>query len=465
MTEQIALIILFISCSAFAIISIYFSIYFFKKLKKLKENQTISENEFKLIKFLFRLYVLLEAPSILFDLLDFNRTFFTVQRFFSLPLYFTLNIIPAYIAFIIFYRKYINSFKKIEVSGNQDQLNDSVKKIFNSIEFYTAISTALPKGEKDEDYGLDYIPFMLQNLQEKRNRFQKSSSKFLTTTICLSIFFIGITISFSYILLNESSIGIYREVKNLSNEIDDTNEIISSLKIDIRDDKYFIKANTYSLEELQNSYKFDLPTKENNIANKVSESINTFNKDGDLGKLKIELEIAEKKLTIINNKQAKNYLEALSRTNKSIIEYLNFKNKGFKKLETTQSDIRALLPKIQEELNKPNNSLNELIKRMILSIVVITFFLAILRYFRNLYQSHYNEMLKAEQQDLMVRKFYVTLKSSENNSAERKLVLSNFLSDMNSSSDLNKNETLKNKNQKIENDVLRDILNAILKKI
>ncbi len=74
-------------------------------------------------------------------------------------------------------------------------------------------------------------------------------------------------------------------------------------------------------------------------------------------------------------------------------------------------------------------------------------------------------MLKAEHQDLIIRKFYVTLKSSEGNSEERKLVLSNFLSDVGSLSDSDNNQTLKSKSQKIENDVLRDIVNAILKKI
>lgn len=465
MDGPILQIIIISSCTIFIIAALILCRYCFRKFKKLKENQTISENEFRLIKYLFCLYVTLELPSILFDFLEFNRPIYVFQRLFSLPLFFVINIIPVYIAGILFYRKYINPYNKIQASGSHQQLNDSVKKIFNSIEFYSAISTTLPKGKKDKNYGLDYIPFMLQNLQEKRNRFRKSSSNFLLATICLSIFFVGITIFFSYILLNESSIGIYSEVEKLSNEVENTNKMISSLKIDIRNDKYFMETNTYNLDELQAIYKFKFSDEQFNFANNARKSIDLFYKNGDLGRLAIILKATEDNLIKIKSEKIETYLDILTKTNKCIIDYLNFKDKAFKNLETTQSDVKAILPKIKEELNKPSSSQNELIKRLILSIVVITFFLAILRYFRNLYQSHYSEMLKAEQQDLIIRKFYVTLKSSENNPEERKLVLSNFLSDTNPLSDLDNNQNLKNKSQKIENDVLRDIVNAILKKI
>lgn len=306
---------------------------------------------------------------------------------------------------------------------------------------------------------------MLQNLQDKRKRFQKSSTNFLITTICLSIFFVVITIFFSYILLNESFIGIYSEVKSLTAEVENTNRTVSSLRLDITSDKYFMKTNKYALDKLQIIHKFNLPDNQSQIAYDVQQSIEAFNNSGNLGKLAFDLKFAEDTLTKIKTEKTEKYLDALTSLNKSIIDYSNFKDKSFGELEITQSKIKELLPKIQEELNKPVNSQNELIKRLILSIVVITFFLAILRYFRSLYQSHYSEMLKAEQQDLIIRKFYVTLKSSEGNSDERKLVLSNFLSDVSSLSSFDNNQNLKSKSQKIENDVLRDIVNAILKKI
>ena len=468
MNEQTEQIILILSIIAFVIMVLFLVGYCFRKVQKLRDNQIINESDFKRIKHLSYLYLAFESLTILGKLTILGSMFFyNLMTIFYTPLSLVINIIPVYIGGILLYRKYVNPlpFNQVDISGNIEQLNNSVKKIFNSNEFYTAISTVLPKGEKDQDYGLDYIPFMLQNLQDKRKRFQKSSTNFLITTICLSIVFIGITIFFSYVLLNESSIGIYSELKNLSSEVENTNKMLSSLRTDISNNKYFMETNGYALNELQTPYKFSLPDNQEQFAYNVEEAIYAFDRNGNLGKLAIALKMAEDTLTKIKTEKTVKYLDILTSINKSIIDYLNFKNNSFREIVFTQSNIKVLIPKIREELNKPINTQNELIKRMILSIVVVTFFLAILRYFRSLYQSHYAEMLKAEQQDLVIRKFYITLKSSEGNSDEHKIVLSSFLSDVSSLSNLSDNQNQKNISQKIENEVLKDLLNAILKKI
>lgn len=157
MIEQTDQILLFSISAAFLIIVLFLYRYCFIKFHSFKDSQIISEKEFKLIKYLFYLYIVLILPTLLVDFLNFNTQIYVAQRLFSLPLYFVIDIIPIYIAGILFYRNYINPFNKIEPSGTVEQLNDSVKKIFNSTEFYSAISTVLPKGEKDGDYGLDYI--------------------------------------------------------------------------------------------------------------------------------------------------------------------------------------------------------------------------------------------------------------------------------------------------------------------
>ena len=474
MNEQIELIISISGLIAFVISVLFTSRYCFLKFQNFRKYQIISEEDYKRIRYLLFLYMGLRVPTILFMSIEIflrqlispiNNLFYSIESLLTQPIYLVIELIPIYIAFLLFYRKHINPFNKIKLSGNEDDLNDSVKKKFNSIEFYNALSTVLPKGEKDDNYGLDYIPFMLQNVQDKRKRFQKSSSFFLMITISLSIFFVVITILFSYILLNESSIGIYSEVKNLTSEVENVNKMISILRVDITDDKYFMKTNSYNFDKLQAPYTFNLSDDLSQLAYEVDESITVFNKNGNLEKLAIKLKLTEDTLKKIKNEKKEKYLDVLAETNKSIANYLNFREKSFKEIETTQSNIKGLIPKIKEELNKPVNSQNELIKRLILSVVVITFFLAILRYFRSLYQSHYLEMLKAEQQDLIIRKFYVTLKSSEGNSGERKIVLASFLSDLTSQPNFDESQNNKNKSQKVENEVLRDLLNAILKKI
>ncbi len=453
--------ILFIIISA--IIATLLIRYIINKYLKLKHLEIMSNQEFKQIEFLFLFYVLLQSPNIVLDFFPYQSTAYSIRRIISTPLYFVINIIPVYIGAILFYRKFINPFNKVKNEGSLEALNESVKKVFNSNDFYNALSTVLPKGEDDKKYGLDYIPFMLQNLKDKRLRFQKSSYKFLITTIVLSVFFVIITIFFSYILINDSSIGIYSDVKDVKKKFDEFNRSLSYVKTNINEKDYFFKMNSIKLNGIQEYYKSNLSDKDNQLIYQVKELIFEFKKSGDVKMLYPNLKTLQDSLETRRDSKNNEYLNMLDGLTNSIENYIIFQDKTFREMELTQQELTKLIPKIEENLDKPQNKQNELIKRLILSVVVITFFITILRYFRNLYRLHYQEMLKAEEQDLLIRKFYVGLKTSENNPEERKIVLSNFISLSNEV--LLQKETDKFKSQKIENSVLKDTLQALLKKL
>ena len=94
--------------------------------------------------------------------------------------------------------------------------------------------------------------------------------------------------------------------------------------------------------------------------------------------------------------------------------------------ETINSSKKAILniiEKINNKFEAEKSQLSELIKRSIIGVLLISFFVAILRYFRNLYQFHLNEMLKDESKEIEIRKFYIAMKCAESNPEERKLVL------------------------------------------
>lgn len=434
-----------------------------KKFKKLHKVGVINSIEYKLIIRLLWLYFCLEIPFSLIGLFRYEKFLFVIERFVLIPIQVPINIIPVYIAVFLFYKRYISPSNKLTTNGNAESLNDSVKKLFKSSEFYNALSTVLPRGEKDEDYGLDYIPFMLHDLGEKRKRYGRSSNNFLIATIFLSVVFISITILFGYILLNESSIGVYKEFRELKDEVKHAGQVFSALKVDVSSDEYFLNDNEQKLDKLLETYKYNFSDDETKFKYQVQNAISDFRVNGDVDSLQQILEAVEDSLGGQKSNNLAGYLDILHTTNSSISKYIRFRSESMIELEKTQASIKELIPQIATVLDKPVNTQNELIKRLILSIVVITFFLAILRYFRGLYQTHYNEMLKAEQQDLLIRKFYVTFKSSEGNTEERKIVLASFLAEVNDSN--NKKDVLKTRSKRIENDVLKDIVDAILKKI
>jgi hypothetical protein len=57
-------------------------------------------------------------------------------------------------------------------------LRESVGKILDSEHFLTALRSTLPKGEGDERFGFDYIPFLLSSIDDRRKRAVKSARFF-----------------------------------------------------------------------------------------------------------------------------------------------------------------------------------------------------------------------------------------------------------------------------------------------
>ncbi len=94
---------------------------------------------------------------------------------------FLLVTIPVFIAVHLARTLFSQSSKKeqsLPDLTNQQTLNDYVTGILDSEEFLVALRSSLPKGETDEMHGLDYVPFMLHSLDERRKRFAKSVGAF-----------------------------------------------------------------------------------------------------------------------------------------------------------------------------------------------------------------------------------------------------------------------------------------------
>ena len=98
-------------------------------------------------------------------------------------------------------------------------LRQAVVSILDSEDFLTALRSTLPKGESDPQYGLDYIPYMLDSIDQRRRRFQRSSMMFLAATIALGFVFSGIVVYFGYILVNESAAGFPRTMSQIEGSL------------------------------------------------------------------------------------------------------------------------------------------------------------------------------------------------------------------------------------------------------
>lgn len=71
------------------------------------------------------------------------------------------------------------------------------------------------------------------------------------------------------------------------------------------------------------------------------------------------------------------------------------------------------MPEVHKSLEIGEVRLVELIKRVTVGLVVATFLFGILRYLAGLYRAHYDEMVIAQREEILVRKFYIAFKGCE----------------------------------------------------
>ncbi|MDI9858369.1 hypothetical protein [Flectobacillus roseus] len=380
----------------------------------------------------------------------------------------TVLVVFLYSVWISFSKK-TNSQTEAEETKKKFHIR-ILKEVFDSAGYYTALSQVLPRGKDDEKYGFDYIPFMLEILVKKAERSRKSANFFLRATISLTLFFIIVSLVFGYVLMIDSSIGIYREIEDL-NQIANSIVMTDSIaKVSDVEERFRI-LNRYDIFEEMKSFSENREKQKDNILN--------FLNDNNSNRVKFtfhEIDIIEEKFLETNNlNDVKSSLHRILDRDKDDLETRKFLAKIDKGIqlyyknitldnETINSSKKAILnivEKINNKFEAEKSQLSELIKRSIIGVLLISFFVAILRYFRNLYQFHLNEMLKDESKEIEIRKFYIAMKCAESNPEERKLVLSNFINE----TKLSVETSQPSSTQQPEMDMLKDILNSLLKKI
>lgn len=425
-----------------------------------KNKQVISKKEIRRIFFLIIIYFIFKIIFASTIFIGEQRIIEQYKLVFS-PILIIFDFIPIYLFFIFLRSKLVAN--KVLLNGDIPSLVDAVKNIFNSNEFYSAISNVLPKGENDRKYGLDYIPYMLQNTEARRKRFKKTSTTFLVLTISLSLLFVVIVVFFAYLLIDETVSGKYRIFVELNDSINEFEQIAHRLPRNIFDDSQFTNETGDYVLFIKNYDPTSFSEVGIQAVQKILVELSIFENRHNLDNFYSNIAKLYNSFPKSDFEKNREYFQNIGKLMEYLQTYQQLRKNDPEEIVRISDSLRRMINQANKEIvDDPNAKQNDLIKRLVLSVVVVSFLIMILRYVRNLYQNHYNEMIKAENQDLMIRKFYITLKSSEGNVEERKLVLSSFLSDVQTIENIPK---AKAKSKKTENEIIKDILDIIMKKV
>lgn len=372
------------------------------------------ENRRKVRKEKLKNYILFAAfgISILFSLVG-------PSIFWKMGLVLALTVITIGFLFPIYIRT-----KRTE--NEELDIDSFVKRVFKSETFLHAFETSLPKGEDDETYGFDYIPYIIDSIEIRRERFKESSERFLNMMISLGALFIVVVMIFGYVLLNDDSVGIRNNLKEINSELIRLNDNLLFQNPDISQNPEFQKCCLPSYSKIING-NYSLSENNKSTFEKIKKDLSSSFRTGNVYLISDSIKIKMTKLKEVKDGD-KMLIDDLNEFNSEYESFWNSKNGTFYKLQSEINRFDNSIDALKAELNLEKNRIAEILKRLILSIVVVSFFIAVLRYIIKLYNSHHNQMIQAEHEEVLIKKFYVLVKTVGESKEERIQIIKNFMS-------------------------------------
>jgi hypothetical protein len=297
-----------------------------------------------------------------------------------------------------------------------DAIDTYVREILSSNSFITALNESLPRGDNDAEFGLDSVPYLLNSIRHRRERLARSTRSFLGFTIAAA-FIAAIIITLSaWVLVDDESVGAPRALKSLRESTDSLATSLRYLNADYR--------ATTEFDHLARAVNANTDPANVTIKPKLQAVLRLAGPGESLADLVAALRPAAGELRYSDPRYAPGVDKAID-----AIDMLNTERRAtFDRIGQLQPRLAALVDRASAELGKDQNRVAEVVRRIALGLIVSTFFLAIVRFVANLYRAEYNQLLRTDFDDMLVRSFYVTFKASEGMGNQRAAVLSSYIS-------------------------------------
>ncbi|MGA8808269.1 MAG: hypothetical protein WB973_10365 [Thermoanaerobaculia bacterium] len=334
----------------------------------------------------------------------------------------------------------------------RDAIDTYVKEILDSNSFMTALNESLPRGADDAEYGLDSVPYLLSSIRSRRERLNRSTRGFLRLTVIAATATALIISFFAWVLVNDESVGAPRALRSLRESTDSLATSLRYLNSDYRGSTEFARltrAINGKVDPANVPIKAKLQAILRNAAagEPLSDFITALRPVA--GELRYD--------TPRYGSDVDSAMEALDAQNTE-------RRAALERIEQLQPRLSGLIDRVSEELGKDQNRIAEVVRRIALGLIVSTFFLAIVRFVANLYRADYNQLLRADFDDMLVRSFYVTFKASEGMGNQRAAVLSSYISALSTFAPLQAAAEEKGLSKE-DSDLLKEILAAAAKKL
>lgn len=299
------------------------------------------------------------------------------------------------------------------------------RRVFDSSAFWSTYNETVVIADDDRKHGIQNVPHLKRAIESKRTRHAQRADMFLRATLALGMLF-TITIGLlGYILVDERAVGTPRRIDEVKRSLERAELAIS----DYAGAESEVTQAITDVIDAGNSIREMLPDDEQ-LASSVDAALSNLRRakeENSPEKALAEIDSLLDQLQPYRRPRSR-LLGNLASSRRQVDDFEKLQAAIFFNFTDATEDLKRVLPSVEAELEKPSNRIPELIKRLAVSIVVATFFLAVLRYLTRMHGRHLDEVIAADKDAMQVHKFVVSIQSSEGQQEVRKAVLQEFLS-------------------------------------
>lgn len=413
-TSGMDLTAIFLFVISSSIVSLFFVfISFFRVYQYSLRRKILTKEMLPLLYLFFTISIL----RIIIDILPFM--FGIVENFLDLPLRLIISVIPAILGIWIGFNLVRNNTSKNLKENEELRIQNAVEKILDSEFFLTTLRSTLPKGEEDEKYGLDYIPYMLNSNESRLEELKRTTRFYFTLTLCTGLLITIVVTSFGYLLINEQAAGTPKTLVEINQSLEELNKNVLLLSPN--------STTNPSLRELESQFLnplLSLDTKKridsnqfNTIREEIRYDILEVRQTNDWDLFSNSLLVHLSKLQNLprstdTTDTQEEYTKKLQIAVQKTQDFINKQPRILINLNETTEKLDNSIEDIEERIEDEDFRTTELIKRLGLSLIVSSFLLAILRYIAGIYRQHYQDMRKVQYESQIIRRFYIAMKSS-----------------------------------------------------
>jgi hypothetical protein len=323
---------------------------------------------------------------------------------------------------------WLTSRRRLQMTAHPEtpprKMEELVQSVLESNAFVRAVLTASPVGEEDLNAGLDGVSRMLGSIHFRREKAEKSAQRFLWLTLFLGAIFLVVVIWFGYVLVNDEATGLGNAAANTRRTSERIEKSLQQLgPTDSPASEY--RAHSQSLLD-QAAQLAQVGALKEDDKKALDEAVKTATEGRKRGDYPQSLD-AFKKIQAISQRVKWDGAEKYNSTLSRFQESGRGIDLAIAELQTATPRLSDSLDELNKRLATPENRIPDLLKRIAIGLIVVSFMIAILRYTSRLYQRQMDQAIAAGQDELFVRRFLVAYKGSEGYADLRKAVLQNFV--------------------------------------